>query len=144
MINNFLFLTKGDFAIMLGAGMPFKFALVCNLITSCFIYMGAVLGIVLGESLNANVWIYSVAAGMFIYISVCDMLPELGEMGLEIEQEEIEARFGGQHRRRVSISEIDKFGLGIKVRNIIMQNSGVILGIVTMFLLAYLSKKLEF
>ncbi len=124
--------------------MRFKLALICNLLSSCFIYLGVVLGIVLGESLNANVWIYLVAAGMFIYISVCDMLPELADMGLENEKEEIIEKFGGSNQRRCSISEMDKFGLRVKTRNIVMQNLGVLIGVILMFLLALYANKFTF
>ena len=58
---------------MLGAGMPFKMALICNLISASFIYLGVVSGLLLGE-FGSNYWIYAIASGMFIYISVCDMV----------------------------------------------------------------------
>jgi zinc transporter ZupT len=64
----------GDFAIMIGAGMPFKMAIISNLISSSFIYGGVALGIVLGEEFHASIWIYGIAGGMFLYISVCDMV----------------------------------------------------------------------
>jgi zinc transporter ZupT len=65
---------KGDFAILLAAGMPFKMAIFCNFLSSLFIYIGIVIGIIVGENLNINMWIYAIAAGMFTYIAVCDMV----------------------------------------------------------------------
>ena len=57
--------------------MSFKMALICNLITSAIIYIGVVLGILVGENLDVNEWIYAIAAGMFIYIAVCDMVSQI-------------------------------------------------------------------
>jgi zinc transporter ZupT len=70
----FYFLILGDFAILLAAGMSFKAALLCNFLNSCFIYIGVAAGIILGENLHANQWIYAIAGGMFLYIAVCDMV----------------------------------------------------------------------
>ena len=64
----------GDFAILLAAGMSFKTALTCNFLSSCLIYIGIAVGIVAGENLGINMWIYAIAAGMFLYIAVCDMV----------------------------------------------------------------------
>ena len=133
----------GDFAIMIGAGMPFKMALACNLISSCFIYVGAVIGICLGE-LDANVWIYSFAAGMFIYIAVCDMLPELAEMGLEIEKIDLSEIVDDNKGLASTDQEVDKITMRLKVRNMLIQNIGIFLGVAVMALLAFFSKHIQF
>lgn len=73
-MNSPTFFLKGDFAILLAAGMRFRVALFSNFLASCFIYIGVVLGIVLGENFDVNKWIYAIAAGMFIYIAICDMV----------------------------------------------------------------------
>ena len=65
---------KGDFAILLAAGMSFKTALTCNFLSSCLIFIGVAVGIVAGENLGINMWIYAIAAGMFLYIAICDMV----------------------------------------------------------------------
>ncbi len=64
----------GDFAILLAAGMSFKVALLCSFLNSCFIYVGLIGGIILGENVNSNQWVYAIAGGMFLYISVCNMV----------------------------------------------------------------------
>lgn len=37
-------------------------------------YIGLVVGILLGENTNANMWIFAVAGGMFVYLSLVDMV----------------------------------------------------------------------
>jgi hypothetical protein len=37
-------------------------------------YVGLVIGILLGENTNANMWIFAVAGGMFVYIALVDMV----------------------------------------------------------------------
>ena len=64
----------GDFAILLAAGMKFRTALFCNFLASAWIYLGLVIGILIGEDPKTSQWIYAIAGGMFIYIAVCDMV----------------------------------------------------------------------
>jgi zinc transporter ZupT len=54
--------------------MSFKQALLFNFISACACYAGLVIGIITGENLEINEWIYAVAGGMFIYIALCDMV----------------------------------------------------------------------
>jgi zinc transporter ZupT len=67
----------GDFAILLASGLSFKKALLLNFLASALIFIGVALGITLGENLKVNQWIYAFAAGMFLYVSVCDMVNKL-------------------------------------------------------------------
>ena len=69
----------GDFAILINAGMSFRQALLFNGLSACCCYVGLVLGIIIGENLHANQWIYAVAGGMFLYISLCDMVSSVGK-----------------------------------------------------------------
>uniref|UniRef100_A0A1I8I022 Solute carrier family 39 (Zinc transporter), member 14 n=1 Tax=Macrostomum lignano TaxID=282301 RepID=A0A1I8I022_9PLAT len=62
----------GDFAILLSAGMSMPMALLCNFLSACTCYLGFALGVWLGET-GASVWIFAVASGMFLYISLVDM-----------------------------------------------------------------------
>uniref|UniRef100_A0A1I8IZ58 S39AE n=1 Tax=Macrostomum lignano TaxID=282301 RepID=A0A1I8IZ58_9PLAT len=66
----------GDFAILLSAGMSMPMALLCNFLSACTCYLGFALGVWLGET-GASVWIFAVASGMFLYISLVDMMPEV-------------------------------------------------------------------
>ena len=108
--------------------------------SSCLIYLGLFLGIYAGENLDANMWIYAVAGGMFIYIAVCDMIPELGEMGAEIEKEQIEwdlKKPGSKNSHR------ERFAIKIKIINILIQNFGMLLGFSCMLFLALYAKKIQ-
>ncbi|KAF7201166.1 transcript variant X3 [Nothobranchius furzeri] len=66
----------GDFVILLNAGMSIPQAVFFNLMSSVSCYIGLVFGILLGSSFAPNV-IFAVAGGMFLYISLADMFPEM-------------------------------------------------------------------
>merc|ERR1719334_1732707 len=68
----------GEFAVLLNSGMTMKQALMYNFLSACTCYLGLILGILLGE-LDANCYIFALAGGMFLYISLVDMVPELNE-----------------------------------------------------------------
>ncbi|XP_070565027.1 metal cation symporter ZIP14-like [Ptychodera flava] len=67
----------GDFAILLNAGMSVKKALCYNFLSACMCYLGLVIGIILAELTEAAEYIFAIAGGMFLYISLVDMLPEI-------------------------------------------------------------------
>ncbi|OQV24841.1 Zinc transporter ZIP12 [Hypsibius exemplaris] len=66
-----------DFAILLGTGMSFKKAMCLNLLTSVACLAGFFIGIPIAQEESARQWIFAVAAGMFLYVALADMLPEL-------------------------------------------------------------------
>ncbi|XP_028393678.1 zinc transporter ZIP14-like isoform X1 [Dendronephthya gigantea] len=70
----------GDFAILLKSGLNYKQAMLANFLSACLCYVGLVIGLVLGYATHAVKYIYGIAGGMFIYISLVDMLPEALEM----------------------------------------------------------------
>ncbi|PNF31147.1 Zinc transporter foi [Cryptotermes secundus] len=67
----------GDFAVLLKAGMSAKQAVFYNLLSSVLSLLGMVLGVFLGESETATASVFAAAAGMFLYIALVDMIPEL-------------------------------------------------------------------
>ncbi|XP_022258730.1 zinc transporter ZIP10-like isoform X2 [Limulus polyphemus] len=67
----------GDFAMLLKAGMTVKQALLYNGLSSILCFLGMVIGVTLGNVSSANEWIFAGAAGMFLYIALVDMVPEL-------------------------------------------------------------------
>ena len=83
-------------------------------ISPCFYLSLYPAGIVLGELEGVNVYIFAVAGGMFLYISLVDMVPELNET--------VERASKVNSRQAVAT-----FGL---------QNIGIILGIVCLYILA--------
>ena len=67
----------GDFAILIKSGMTVRQAIVYNLVSAVLAYFGLAIGIVAGSNELGRHFILSITAGMFLYISLADMLPEL-------------------------------------------------------------------
>ncbi|TRY59206.1 hypothetical protein DNTS_014605 [Danionella cerebrum] len=68
----------GDFAVLLKAGMSVKQAIVYNLLSAMMAYAGMVIGTAVGQyTHNVTGWIFAVTAGMFLYVALVDMLPEM-------------------------------------------------------------------
>uniref|UniRef100_A0A6B2EK53 Putative zinc transporter foi n=1 Tax=Phlebotomus kandelakii TaxID=1109342 RepID=A0A6B2EK53_9DIPT len=67
----------GDFAVLLKAGMSARQAVYYNLLSSVLSFLGMVVGVFIGDTPEASGWIFAVAAGMFLYIALVDMMPEL-------------------------------------------------------------------
>ncbi|CAF1204439.1 unnamed protein product, partial [Adineta steineri] len=112
----------GDTAILLSSGLPIKQALLMNFLSACGCYPGFFLGAKLGQLENFHPWVCALAGGMFIYIGLADMIPELISMGDEIEKDFV--------MENKTVSKM------LKIKILITQNLGVIAGIAIMFLLA--------
>lgn len=69
----------GDFAVLLNSGMTIKQALCYNFLSACTCYVGLIIGISLGELHVGNEYIFGLAGGMFLYIALVDMVPEMNE-----------------------------------------------------------------
>ncbi|KAG8454151.1 hypothetical protein GDO86_000698 [Hymenochirus boettgeri] len=69
----------GDFAILINAGMSIPQALIFNFLSACSCYIGLVFGILVGNNFEPNI-IFGIAGGMFLYIGLADMFPEMNEM----------------------------------------------------------------
>lgn len=74
----------GDFVILLNAGMSIQQALFFNFLSACCCYLGMGFGILAGNSFSPN-WIFALAGGMFLYIALADMFPEMNEVSREQE-----------------------------------------------------------
>jgi len=70
----------GDFAVLLKAGMSTKQALTYNVVSSVLCLFGMIAGILVGNISNASYWVFCATAGLFLYISLVDMIPELTVM----------------------------------------------------------------
>ncbi|TWW72522.1 metal cation symporter ZIP8 [Takifugu flavidus] len=66
----------GDFVILLNAGMSVPQAVFFNLLSAMSCYIGLVLGIMIGSTFAPGV-IFAIAGGMFLYIALADMFPEM-------------------------------------------------------------------
>ncbi|XP_029999847.1 metal cation symporter ZIP14 isoform X1 [Sphaeramia orbicularis] len=75
----------GDFVILLNAGMSIQQALFFNFLSACCCYLGMGFGILAGNSFSPN-WIFALAGGMFLYIALADMFPEMNEVSREDEE----------------------------------------------------------
>lgn len=61
----------GDIAILISAGMSMKQALVYNVLSAMTCYAGFIVGVISGNlSDDFNSYIFALAGGMFIYISI--------------------------------------------------------------------------
>ncbi|KAK3706690.1 hypothetical protein RRG08_019685 [Elysia crispata] len=111
----------GDFAILLNSGMPFRRALMYNFLSALTCYAGTVIGIMLGENTHSHEWIFAIAGGMFLYISLVDMMPE---MNTAAESPEGKA-----------------FG---KTRMFLLQNFGLLSGFTIMLIMALYGGNIDF
>ncbi|XP_056427041.1 metal cation symporter ZIP14 isoform X2 [Hyla sarda] len=75
----------GDFVILLNAGMSIPQALFFNFLSACCCYLGLAFGILAGSHFSSN-WIFGLAGGMFLYIALADMFPEMNEVSKEDEE----------------------------------------------------------
>jgi zinc transporter ZupT len=57
--------------------MSYPVALCFNFLSACCCYIGLAVGITIGENLGINEWIYAIAGGMFLYISLCNMVNQI-------------------------------------------------------------------
>ena len=67
----------GDFAILLNSGMTIKQAVVYNIVSTILAYAGLTVGILAGGDEIGRHFILSITAGLFLYVSLADLLPEL-------------------------------------------------------------------
>ncbi|XP_037096855.1 metal cation symporter ZIP8 [Syngnathus acus] len=72
----------GDFVILLNSGMSVPQAIFFNLLSALACYMGLVFGILLGTNFAPNA-IFAIAGGMFLYIALADMFPEMDAIARE-------------------------------------------------------------
>ncbi|XP_049918105.1 metal cation symporter ZIP8 [Epinephelus moara] len=75
----------GDFVILLNAGMSIPQAIFFNLLSAVSCYIGLVFGILLGSNFAPNA-IFAIAGGMFLYIALADMFPEMDNILREQEK----------------------------------------------------------
>uniref|UniRef100_A0A8C6SFE2 Zinc transporter ZIP6 n=1 Tax=Neogobius melanostomus TaxID=47308 RepID=A0A8C6SFE2_9GOBI len=68
----------GDFAVLLKAGMTVRQAILYNVLSAMMAYLGMATGIVIGHyAENVSMWIFALTAGLFMYVALVDMMPEM-------------------------------------------------------------------
>lgn len=65
----------GDFAVLIKSGMTIKRAVLYNTLSSILCLIGATTGVFIGK-IDVG-WVSALIAGMFLYISLVDMVPQL-------------------------------------------------------------------
>jgi solute carrier family 39 (zinc transporter), member 4 len=66
-----------DFAILLHSGFSKNWAIIWNLLSACWSFLGLILGLTISNVDDAQEWILAITAGNFLYIALVDMLPIL-------------------------------------------------------------------
>ncbi|XP_075036039.1 zinc transporter ZIP10 [Mixophyes fleayi] len=112
----------GDFAVLLKAGMTVNQAIVYNLLSAMMAYIGMLIGTAVGQyANNITLWIFAITAGMFLYVALVDMLPEM---------------LHGD-------GENEEHG-NCPVGHFILQNLGLLLGFAIMLVIALYEDKIVF
>lgn len=88
--------------------------MVYNFLSACTCYIGLILGILLGELHVGNEYIFAAAGGMFLYIALVDMVPELN----------------------AKLDQLSKQSVKLTLFEFLLQNIGILIGIFSLFVLA--------
>lgn len=72
----------GDFAILLKSGLTFRQAVTYNVASAIISYIGLVLGVIIGDIHSAHSWVLALTAGMFLYVSLVDMVSDVTYMNV--------------------------------------------------------------
>ncbi|XP_005107550.1 zinc transporter ZIP10-like [Aplysia californica] len=70
----------GDFAVLIRSGLSVKRAAFLNMVSGIPCYLGAVVALLAGEYGYLSQWIFSWVGGMFIYITLADLIPEMSSV----------------------------------------------------------------
>ena len=126
-------LTVGDFAMLLKAGMSVKQAIFYNLLSSLLSYIGMVIGLLLGQISDVTPWIFAATAGIFLYVALVDMVPELSS-GHSHPLRSVSTPLITDHDTGLRSAE-DELGAGQCV-GLVLQLLGMVSGVVIMLVIA--------
>jgi len=77
----------GDFAIFLNAGMSVPMALSVNLVSGATVWIGLVIGLIASDDPEVTMFIFAIAGGVFLYVGLGGLFPEMGEISEELQEE---------------------------------------------------------
>lgn len=106
----------GDFAVLVSSGMTVRQALGYNFLSACTCYLGMAVGIILGDVNDGASYISALAAGVFLYIALVDMMGELS----------------------ATLEETSRNSIAKTLKLLLLQNVGIFIGISIIFVLSFI------